>query len=90
MSILDCFLICIFAYCALRACVEIYYAIHLKGFERGLEAVEPIIDQAVRAAYRKGRIDQLNMDQQAIHEVSEKSFTAGRSSVMFSCLDRVN
>ena len=90
MSILDCFLICVVGYCVLRACVEIYYVIHLRGFERGLEAVEPIIDQAVRAAYRQGRIDQLNIDQQAIYEVSEKSFNAGRSSVMFSCLDRVN
>lgn len=83
-------LICILTYAAIRAAIETYHAIRLAGFERGLAAAEPMIEYATRAAYRQGRIDQLNVDRQAIYDVSEESFTAGRSSVMFSCLDRVN
>ena len=87
---LDCFLICIFAYCALRAFVEIYYVIHAIGYVAGLKSAGPVIEDAIDQAYRLGRLHQFHADQEAIHEVSEKSFNAGRSSVMFSCLDRVN
>ena len=82
MSVLDCFLTYIIAYGAIRAVYEVYLTIRLYGFERGLEAAEPIIEQATQTAYRLGRIHERAAVQSEVHAIYKEAYRQGRLSTI--------
>jgi hypothetical protein len=74
---------CVVVFALIRAAYEAYYAIRLSGFERGLKAAEPIVDQLAKTAYTTGRIHERAAMQSEVAAIYDEGFRQGQLSKSF-------